>query len=486
MSRKNIVILHSNDMHGDFLPTVKDGKETGGLARLSGYVNKVSREENNVIYVNAGDMFRGSIIDSEYLGMSTIDLVNQLDPDVTTVGNHEVDYGIAHLLFLEKCATFPIINANLFVTLNNARLFKPYMNVEIDGMRILFIGILTDEVLASTKSEKVIGSFIDVEEAAREVGVICDNYRTKNTDMTILVTHIGIEKDRELAAKIDPAYGVDMIIGGHSHTFMDAPEVINGIPIIQAGTGTGIIGRWDIVYDTWRNRITDMKWQCIEVNEDLCENDAVMEELISHYRSETDRKYKRIVTRFARKLTHPSRTEETELGNLYADLLQDESSFDIMMMGSGAIRKKELGPIVEYQDMLENTPFDDVVHMVRVSGEQFRRMITHVFRDEAWEGHTEFYQYSKGVRIVWNKTTHTLEELSLHGKPIQDGDTILIAMQHYHYENFDEFFGVRRDEVIANMKPRIVMTSVNNIVEEYFTTHQGLDAHVEGRIVVKE
>ena len=79
-----------------------------------------------MIYLNAGDMFRGSIIDSEYLGLSTINMMNMLRPDVTAVGNHEVDYGIAHLLFLEKCAKFPIINANLFVTMNNARLFQPY------------------------------------------------------------------------------------------------------------------------------------------------------------------------------------------------------------------------------------------------------------------------------------------------------------------------------------------------------------------------
>ena len=486
VTKKKLVLLHSNDMHGDFLPEIKDGKSCGGLPRLSGYVNKIRKEENNVIYAMAGDMFRGSVIDSEYLGLSTIDLVNQLDPDIATIGNHEVDYGIAHLLFLEKCATFPIINANLFVTLNNARMFRPYMNLEVNGLRILFIGILTDEVLASTKMEKVIGSFIDIEEAAREVGIICDNYRTKDTDMTILLTHIGIEKDRELAALLKEDYGVDLIIGGHSHTFMNEMEVVNGIPIVQAGTGTGVIGRFDITYDTWRNKIAELNWQCIDVNEDLCENDPVMEELLSRYQTETDAKYKRIVTRFARKLTHPSRIQETEIGNLYADLLQEDSSFDIMMMGSGALRKKELGPIVEYQDMMENTPFDDVVHMLKVTGAQFRQMIQYIMRDEAWEGHTEFYQYSRGVRIVYRKSTHTLEELSFRGKPVQDDDSFLIAMQHYHFENFDSFFGVSLEEVRKNMKPRVVMTSVNNIVEEYFSTHQGLDAHVEGRIVILE
>ncbi|MBQ1319347.1 MAG: bifunctional metallophosphatase/5'-nucleotidase [Solobacterium sp.] len=482
---KQLTLLHSNDMHGDFLPhTDAEGKETGGLARLSGYIQDTRKREKNVIYANGGDMFRGSVIDSEYMGLSTIELMNLLSPDVTTVGNHEVDYGLAHLLFLEKCARFPIINANFYVTLNNTRLFKPYINVEVGGLRVMFIGILTEEVLASTKSEKVIGTFLNVEEAAREVGIICDNYRTTQTDLTILLTHIGIEADRKLARLLDPGWGVDMIIGAHSHTMMTEPEIVNGVPIVQAYTGTGQIGRFDLTIDTETGTISDYRWECVPINWETAPVDPVMAELIAHYQSETDAKYKRIVTRFARRLTHPKREQETELGNLYADLMQDESSFDIMMFGSGAIRKKELGPLVEYQDLLENTPFDDVVWMLEVTGAQFRRMIQHIMRDEAWEGHTEFYQFSRGVRIVYRKSTHHIDVLRFNGADITDDQRLKIALQNYHYTNFDEFLGVPLEEVKQNMKPRVVATSVNNIVEEYLTLHQGLDARIEGRIVI--
>ena len=396
MAKKHIVILHSNDMHGDFQPQDVDGKETGGLARLSGYAKKVRSCEDNVIYTIAGDMFRGSIIDSEYLGLSTIDLVNLLEPDVACIGNHEVDYGLGHLLFLEKCATFPIINANMFITMNNTRLFTPYLNVEVGGLRILFIGILTEEVLASTKGEKVVGTFVDVEEAAREVGIICDNYRTKATDITILLTHIGIEADRDLAARLDPHWGVDLIIGGHSHTFMDEMEVVNGVPIVQAGTGTDIIGRLDLTYNTWNDKLTEVKWQCVPINDETAPTDEVMRQMLDRYQNETDVKYRRVVGRLARKLTHPSRIEETELGNLYADMLQDESSFDLMLMGTGSIRKQELGPLIEYQDLIENTPFDDTLWMLKVTGAQLRRVVCHIMRDEAWDGHTEFYALSRG------------------------------------------------------------------------------------------
>lgn len=193
---KKLVLLHSNDLHGDFLTEQIDEKLVGGVSMLSGYVDRVRREEPNTLYCIAGDMFRGSVIDSEYHGLSTIEIMNALAPDVVTLGNHETDYGIAHLLFLEKCAKFPIINANLYIRTNGARLFRPHIILEVDGMKILFIGILTEEVLAQTSTDKLIGSFVGINEAAEEVGRICNAYNAIDIDFTVLLTHIGFEEDK--------------------------------------------------------------------------------------------------------------------------------------------------------------------------------------------------------------------------------------------------------------------------------------------------
>ena len=250
---KKLTILHSNDMHGDFLAEEVNEQLIGGVSMLSGYVNKVRKEEKNTLYCIAGDMFRGSVIDSEFRGISTIEIMNMLAPDVVTIGNHETDYGIAHLLFIEKCAKFPIINANLHITTNNARLFKSHHIVEMDGMRILFIGILTESVLSQTKNETLIGTFVDIHEAAQEVSRICNAYNALDVDCTVLLTHIGFEEDKKLAAQLDPALGVDLIIGGHSHTFIEQPENVNGILVVQAGTGTDQIGRFDLLIDMDRN-----------------------------------------------------------------------------------------------------------------------------------------------------------------------------------------------------------------------------------------
>ena len=312
---KKLTLLHSNDLHGDFLAEKVDEKLIGGVSRLSGYVNKVCNEEKNVIYTISGDMFRGSLVDSEFQGLSTIEIMNMLAPDVVTVGNHEADYGLAHMLFIEKCAAFPIINANMYIKYISKRLFNSHYIKEVDGMRILFIGILTEEVLKNTKSEGLVGTLIDIQDAIEEVSKICDAYRTEDIDMTILLTHIGIEEDKKLAAALDPACGVDIIIGGHSHTLLSEPVVIAGIPIVQAAIGTDQIGRFDIMVDTDNNCIDSYTWKCIPVTEENCPQDEALEKVVIEYKDFTDQKYGRILARFPRAYTSKTKYGDRTWGS---------------------------------------------------------------------------------------------------------------------------------------------------------------------------
>lgn len=484
-----LTILHSNDIHGAFLPEEKDMVQTGGLAYLSGYVNSVRKKEKNTIYAIAGDMFKGSIIDSEFKGLSTVELMNLLKPDVVTLGNHEVDYGLAHLLFVEKCAKFPIINSNLFIKTNHVRLFEPYEIIDCEGLKIMFIGIITDEVLASTKSEGIIGSFVDVNEAAREIGVICDTYKTTDVDYTVLLTHIGFENDMELAKLLRPEWGVDLIIGGHTHTLLYKPEYVNGIPIVQAGSGTGQIGRIDLTFDrTDKPEVSSLEYHVVPITADTCPENTLIRKALNEYKSHTDEKYSRVVTTFARELTHPDRYQETELGNLFADVMQDGSSFDIMVLGSGSLRLPKLGPVLHLQDLREFFPYDDELYMVKVTGKQFRRMVSFIFREDAFQegAHTEFYQFSKGCRFVWSRSRQEFMEFSLNGRKIEDGDMLRLGIQNFHFNNFTDFFGVPIEEVSENMRPRMVATSCCGIYEELLATSENLDAHIEGRITILE
>lgn len=483
---RKLTLLHSNDMHGDFLEENIDDKLVGGVSLLSGYVNKVREEEPNTVYCIAGDMFRGSIIDAEYQGISTIELMNVIAPDVVTLGNHEVDYGITHLLFLEKCAHFPIINANMHITTNGARLFSPCLVKEIDGMKILFIGILTEQVLDQTRIDGLVGTFVDIEEAAVEVGRICNTYNRTDIDFTVLLTHIGWEEDRKLAERLDPAWGVDVIIGGHSHTFIEKPDIVNDILIVQAGTGTDQIGRFDIVVDTKRNNVESWEWSYIPIDDKHCPRDPAVEALLHSYKAKTDEKYGRVVTRLSRKLTHPYRRQETELGNLLSDIMQESLGVDVMMFASGSIRCEEMGPVIMYSDLVVSVPYDDGIFMVTVNGKQFRHMVRYMCRDEVWEGvHCEFYQFSKGVEIEYNRATHDFDKFSFRGKEVEDDDLLTIGLQGYHYSNFGTFFDLPIEEAEKNDKVRAIATSYREILEEYLTENPLLSAQVEGRLSVR-
>ena len=483
---KKLTILHSNDLHGDFLAEEVDAQLVGGVSMLSGYVSKVRREERNTIYCIAGDMFRGSVIDSEFRGISTIEIMNMLAPDVVTIGNHEIDYGIAHLLFLEKCAKFPIINANLHISANNARLFKSHHIIEIDGMKILFIGILTESVLSMARKEALIGDFVDVNDAVTEVERICNAYNATDIDCTVLLTHIGFEEDRQLAAQLDPALGVDIIIGGHSHTFLERPEVVNGILITQAGTGTDQIGRFDLEIDMDHNRVHSFAWKSIPVTDAHCPRDTALEAVLDRYKSAAEEKYSRLITRLKRPLTHPSRYQQTELGGFLADILQESLRLDMMLVGSGSIRVTEFGPIVSLSDLTECLPYDDSAIALWVTGTQLKKMILYMLRDEVWEGsHCEFFQFSKGIRVVYDKTGHAFHEFTLDGMPIEEEKIYKIGLQYYFYLNMKDFFSVSQEEVAQTAKPRRVATSCREVLDEYLSCHQNLDRPIGGRLKIE-
>ena len=483
---KKLTLLHSNDMHGDFLAEEVDEQLIGGVSMLSGYVSKVREEEKNSIYCIAGDMFRGSVIDSEFRGISTIEIMNMLSPDVVTIGNHEIDYGISHLLFLEKCAKFPIINANLHITTNNARLFKSHHIIEIDGMKILFIGVLTDTVVSMARKEAFIGGLVDVCDAVAEVERICNAYNSLDIDCTVLLTHIGFEEDKILASQLDPSLGVDIIIGGHSHTLLEKPEIVNGILIAQAGIGTDQIGRFDLEIDTDTNSVSGYSWSSIPITDEHCPRDMALEDILNRYKKEVDKKYNRVVTRLKRRLTHPSWYQETELGGLLADILQESLRLDMMLVGSGSIRVKEMGPIVLFSDLTECLPYDDSAIALWVSGAQLEKMILYMLRDEVWDGaHCEFFQFSRGIRIVYDRETHRLKELSLNGDRIEASKIYKIGLQYYFYLNILDFFSISHEEIEVNAKPRQIASSCREILDEYLSHRQNSDHQISGRLIIE-
>ena len=479
---KKLTILHSNDLHGAFYPEERNGRSSGGISFLAGKLNEIRKAEKDCLYVIAGDLFKGSLIDHDFKGISTIELINLLEPDVVSIGNHEVDYGIAHLLFLEKCARFNIINANMYVTGSKKRLFDPYKIIEIDGMKVMFIGLVTPDILLSAKGEDLIFDYLRVDDALYEIRAILDAYRTTDVDLTVLVTHIGYDQDKVLAEKIDPKLGVDLIIGAHSHTLLKKPKVVNGIPIVQVGSGFDHLGRFDLAIDTEKHRLQSFEWSLIDIDEDSCRKDAMMEAVLEAYAGEVKLKSEQVLTTFKRQLSHPSRKEESELANLFADLMKEDSSFDVMMLGTGSFRSKKLGPVVDYLSFKEAYPFDNAIYMMEVNGGTLRKICHHFLRESYLsKGSSEYFAFSKGMKAVYDAKTDVLIECSYEGKALDEDDHLKLALQEFHLNNCEEFLGVSLEELSMYKEPVLVVNSDVMTYEEMLRNRFELDAKTEGR-----
>jgi 5'-nucleotidase len=472
-------------MHGDFLAESRgeEGKLIGGLALLSGYINKVRSEEENVIYIISGDMVQGSIIDSEYKGISTIEIMNYLAPDVVSLGNHEFDYGLPHLLFLEKMANFPIVNANLYIEQYNKRLMSPYIIINKASFDILFTGIITEKVMDTISMDRDVGSFITLQEACAEVGKITNAYKNDDIDLTILLTHIGFDSDKELAAMLNPEWGVDLIIGGHSHTILDKPEKVNGIYIAQAGVGTDQVGRFDVIVDDDTNSIVEYKWQLIPIDDDIADPDLKLQKYIDSFKEVVDRKYNTIICKLGEMLTHPLREEETSLGNLIADAFAQCANADVMFLGSGSVRVKELGPLVTLSNFISCFPYNDTLNRFTITGEQLKRVFSHIMRPDNRSGEGECYQVNRGVKAVYNDSLKQLQSLSINEEPVSDSGTYTICMQGYHYSNSAEYLNIAGEELARIEKPRIVSTSAQEVLEEFLRNNQNIISRVEGRLI---
>lgn len=152
-----------------------------------------------------------------------------------------------------------------------------------------------------------------------------------------------------------------------------------------------------------------------------------------------------------------------------------------MFTGSGAIRNKRLGFAIRYADLIECPAYDDAIYMLAVTGSQLEKMLSHIIRDEAFrDNHTEFYQFSHGIRMVCSRKLHRFKKLSLEGKPLNSDGLYTVAFANFQYQSLPEFLNITVGENEKNAKIRVLATSYRNVAEEYMMKHQHLSREVRG------
>ena len=486
--RIKFTILHTNDLHGDFLPHEENGHMVGGLSRLSGYVKKVREEEENVLYLNAGDMFNGSVIDSEYRGLATALLLNNMTIDCATIGNHEVDYGVPHLVFVDRCTDFPIVNCNLYVPLLHKRLFEPCIILEKAGIRIMISGYLTEAAIDQTKNDELISSMLEIDDPMTALGKYLpggiDYNKDYTADMYIVLSHIGYEEDLKFADDMNKnRLQPDLIVGGHSHTLPEDLVYVGQTGIVQAGTGSGHIGRFEGWFNKETKKFEDCSWKCIEINEETAPTDPVIDEILKYFVSETDKKYNRIIAVLDKELTHPFRFVETELGDFFCDLLKDSTGADVVFLGSGSIRGEKLPKIVTKNIFQVAFPYVNELQIARMNGSQIRKIWDTILGKASKFEDTPSLQASRGFEVEYDCLKREITKLKLNGENIEDDKIYNVCMQKFTVDNIDRY-DISIEDIKANGRIATVAVSDRDTLEyEMENKKTTKSAEVEGRIV---
>jgi 5'-nucleotidase / UDP-sugar diphosphatase len=208
-----------------------------------------------------------------------------------------------------------------------------------------------------------------------------------------------------------------------------------------------------------------------------------LEKFIESFKKDVDRKYNTILCRFTEKLTHPKREEETTLGNLVADVFSENAGSDVMLVGSGSIRVKELGPVVTLKDYLATFPYDDSIKRFEITGTMLRRIFNHIMRIENRDGEGECYQVNSSVRAIYSDKEKKLISLKINGKEVENSEKYSLAIQNFHFNNSLSYLNVSSEELLKSGKEKVVTTSAQEVLEEYLRINQNITRKIEGRIV---
>jgi 5'-nucleotidase / UDP-sugar diphosphatase len=219
----SLTVMHVNDTHSHLDPTASSveigGVQTyldmGGFARMATKVDQVRGQKENTLLLHAGDAVQGTLYFTRYQGEADFAFLNLLGFDAMVLGNHEFDKGPETAAAFFDMADFPILSANTDATADpylNGRAV-PYEVREIDGARVGIVGLtLPDTAVISSPGDDVV--FEDAVVTAQEM---VDTLKADGINKIIFLTHLGYERDLDLAQSVA---GIDLIVGGHSHSLL--------------------------------------------------------------------------------------------------------------------------------------------------------------------------------------------------------------------------------------------------------------------------
>lgn len=437
-----ITVFHINDTHGRAWPfTDSAGNIIGGFATIATIIDTERKVNPNVLFLHAGDLNTG-VPESDLLNaLPDIYALNRMKLDAMVVGNHEFDKKRDVLLRQMAWAKFPFLSANIYK--DGKPFFTPYIIKELSGVKIAIVGFTTEHtrILEGPNSEDL--EFKNVIQVAKEL----IPELKKQVHIVIALTHLGVGQGySELYTTADQlakeVSGIDLIIDGHSHTNMDKPLVVNGVPIVQAFEWGKVLGRVDIEVEG--DKIAKISWQSIPV---------VQSKVVS--KDATGKNIYQVVTKEALYVKNPLdyfkklggarldtvigvteilldgeranvRSKTTNLANLITDAMLWKTGADLALTNGGGIRASIKPGNITIRDVLTVLPFGNTLYVLEMKGADLIKVFEYAASVPAGQG-----AFLQVAGCTYKSEGGKLVEVRIGGKPIDPEKVYKVVTNDY-------------------------------------------------------
>ncbi|KAJ2374178.1 hypothetical protein IW150_003247 [Coemansia sp. RSA 2607] len=399
-------IIHTNDLHAHYSPFNRIGNDCsdsdiskgncfGGAARLVTTINRLRSGHPNSLLFDAGDQAQGTLFYTLGKFNTTIEVMNDLKYDAMCIGNHEFDDGPDFLATFFEKINFPAICANIDTSRNAnlAKVVKPY--IIIDKYNLGVIGYITNTTGSISKA----GPTVSFSDAATAVNKYVNVLRQKGVKRIIAVSHNGYHEDMDVAAN---THGLDLIVGGHSHTYLALnesepgaggryPTAVTNLDgkttyVVQAKAWGEYVGYVDINFKP-DGSVASLTGMPIHMTQDIVE-DPAMASNIAKWREPFDAYGNTVVGNLSMEVGNTDcKQKECALGDLITDAMlwaqnQIEPT-DIAFINGGAIRAGLASGTVRMKDLILVSPFNDSLVSIKLSGTSIRNIITGIFNKKS-------------------------------------------------------------------------------------------------------
>ena len=403
LCRLHLTILHINDWHSRIESNNKfestcsaeeerKGECIGGAARLVTAIaaERKKLEGQNVLLLNGGDNFQGSLFYTTYKGAAEAEFLNQMKFDAMTVGNHEFDDGEDALAPFLDVVKFPVLSANVKASAASkvGDRIKPSLVLDVGGQKIGIVGAVTTDTpeIASP------GPNITIEDDIATITAEVEKLKGQGVNKIIALTHVGYPRDKEMIAKIP---GVDVVVGGHSHsllsntdakaegpypTMIDNPEGYK-VPVTQAASYSKYLGEFTVTFDD-NGVVKEAKGDPIFLDKSITPDAGVLARI-----KELGAPIEELKTKEVSETTAPidgsreiCRARECEMGNLVADAMLDrvkDQGVTIVFQNGGGMRASIDQGVVTMGEVLTVLPFQNTLATFQLTGKDIVASLEH-------------------------------------------------------------------------------------------------------------